>query len=88
LRWQFLRFLRQDFELHVVCLAGREKGATYGGVRWWHEIEAKSLDIAYPWSGVERANYKYTSGATPIEAASARWRLLVDPRLRPGFRLP
>jgi hypothetical protein len=33
-----VEFFSQSFEVHVVCLEGREKGAVYGGVAWGHSF--------------------------------------------------
>lgn len=51
-----------DFELHFICLAGPERGATYGGVEWGFRMERASWggdspEDDYSFSGYHRQTY-------------------------------
>ena len=59
--------LTQSFELHFVCLAGAEKGATYGGIEWWHQFTINALPTKYELSGYD---FKYSSDAIEIRGPS------------------
>ena len=61
-RWGYLTYLKQDFELHIVCLVGREKLATYGGVLWTHE-----LWLTRPGLEVTEERIEYSSNAVKVE---------------------
>jgi hypothetical protein len=67
-----LLYLKQDFELHIVCLAGKEKGATYGGYKWGHTFEIKGLGEYL--HGADVDGYDYKSYSHPIKGrASEKW---------------
>jgi hypothetical protein len=81
-RWHYstLIYLKQDYELHVVALSGKEKGATYGGVSWGHEFRIKS--VAHYWRNraaipnkAGLSAYNYSSYTTQLSGPlSAEWQ--------------
>ena len=56
-----IKLLKQDFEVHIVCLIGLERGAVYGGVRWGDEFE---------WYN---GNYHFSSYASQMTEPSQEW---------------
>ena len=74
--WWFgteVHVFQQNFETHLVCLAGLEKGATYGGVKWGHSFTIKPEF----YFGNSITNYYVSRWASRIGASSAEFRELV-----------
>jgi len=63
-----VQYYSQDFELHVMCLAGREFKAVYGGVVWGHSWRVRPDD----------GSYKHFSYASRSDRPSATFKRLVD----------
>lgn len=70
-------YLKQDFELHFVCLKGAEKGTVYGGYKWGHTFTIKNYQHAVHWGAV---GYKYDKYITPTNSPSPEWQAIWNDR--------
>ena len=63
-----IRTVVQDFEVHVMCLAGQERKAVYGGFSWGHSF---NLDTSDDW-------YRYSSYSQRINTPTKVFQDLVN----------
>ena len=60
--WQ-VKFFSQDFEVHVMCLAGEEFKAVYGGFLWGHSFTHENNGYSY-FSYAQRSDVPNTNFST------------------------
>jgi hypothetical protein len=73
--WNVVHFA-QDFETHVMCVEGWERGQVYGGVKW-----GQSWESSDPWQ--HDGWYKYYSYAERSNTPSSTFQRLVSKFLIP-----
>jgi hypothetical protein len=76
----YVHYYEQSSEVHLVCLEGLEKGATYGGVYWGHSFRIKPGEFF----GDSIDKYNVRRWAIKTDRPSDEFRKLVGPRLFPA----
>ena len=73
----YFETIMQEFELHVVCLEGSEKGATYGGFYWTHFFDK----INGNGSRITPADYNVRRGISRMNNPSREFKAIVGEAL-------